>query len=179
MYRYIIEEWGSVMKNMLIVYYSWSNGNTERIARRLSEVTGADIEKLETVIPYKGTYREVVDQGKREVDEGYMPEIKALSHDINDYKSIVIGTPTWWYTMAPAVRTFMEGQNWSGKTVIPFMTNGGWPGHCIKDMCDIAAGSKTACKMEIKFDSNGGDELRTDENDIEKWMVKVKELSVI
>ena len=83
MYRYIIEEWGSVMKNMLIVYYSWSNGNTERIAKRLSEVTGADIEKLETVIPYKGTYREVVDQGKREVDEGYMPEIKELSHDIN------------------------------------------------------------------------------------------------
>ena len=81
--------------------------------------------------------------------------------------------------MAPAVRTFMEGHNWSGKMVIPFMTNGGWRGHCIKDMCDIVAGSKTACEMEIKFDSNGGDELQTDENDIEEWMMKVMELSVI
>ena len=42
--------------------------------------------------------------------------------------------PTWWYTMAPAVLTFLTTNDFTGKTVIPFMTNGGWPGHVIKDM---------------------------------------------
>lgn len=36
--------------------------------------------------------------------------------------------------MAPAVKAFLHGQNFAGKTVVPFMTNGGWPGRVIKDM---------------------------------------------
>lgn len=44
-----------------------------------------------------------------------------------DYDVIAVGTPTGWYTMAPAVLTFLKGQDFKGKTVISFMTNGGWP----------------------------------------------------
>lgn len=55
------------MKNLLIVYYSWSNGNTERIAKKLKEATDADIVKIDTVVPYAGSYNDVVDQGQREV----------------------------------------------------------------------------------------------------------------
>ena len=55
------------MKNLLIVYYSWSNGNTERIAKKLKEATDADIVRIDTVVPYAGSYNDVVDQGQREV----------------------------------------------------------------------------------------------------------------
>ena len=48
------------MKKMLIVYYSWSNGNTKRIAELLQEKTDADIVRIDTVEPYKGSYNEVV-----------------------------------------------------------------------------------------------------------------------
>lgn len=75
-----------------------------------------------------------MNQGKREVEKGFMPQIKPLSVNLSDYDVIAIGTPTWWYTMAPAVLTFLITNDFSGKTVIPFMTNGGWPGHVIKDM---------------------------------------------
>lgn len=40
------------MKKMLIAYYSWSNGNTQRVAEQLQAVTGADIMRIETVQPY-------------------------------------------------------------------------------------------------------------------------------
>ena len=113
------------MKKMLIVYYSWSNGNTEKIAEMLQKATGTDIAKIETVKPYEGSYQDVVEQGKNEVDSGFQPKIKPLPYSASDYDVIAIGTPTWWYTMAPAVLTYLNSQNWNGKIVVPFMTNGG------------------------------------------------------
>lgn len=54
-----------------------------------------------------------------------MPQINPISVNLADYDVIAIGTPTWWYTMAPAVLTFLTTNDFTGKTVIPFMTNGG------------------------------------------------------
>ena len=95
------------MKKMLIVYYSWSNGNTKRIAEQLANETGADIARIETTEPYKGTHEDVVNQGKREVEAGFMPRINSLSVNLADYEVIAIGTPTWWYTMAPVSYTHL------------------------------------------------------------------------
>lgn len=121
---------GSTTKKLLIVYDSWSCGNTERIAKILQCTAGGDLWKLDTAEPYRGSYSEVVDQGQREVERGLEPELKPLGVDPAEYDCIAVGTPTWWYTMAPAVKTFLHQQQFSGKTVIPFMTNGGWPGIC-------------------------------------------------
>ena len=139
------------------IYYSWSNGNTERIAKQLAEKTGADLARIDTAEPYKGSHEDVVAQGKREVETGFMPKIKPLDADISAYDVIAIGTPTWWYTMAPAVLTFLTTHDFTGKTVIPFMTNGGWPGHVIKDMKANCKGADFAHEMQIRFDSMGKD----------------------
>ncbi len=74
---------------------------------------------------YPTDYQTTVNQGQREVTKGYQPEIKPLNVNVQDYEVIAVGTPTWWYTMAPAVLSFLNSQNWSNKVVIPFMTNGG------------------------------------------------------
>lgn len=108
------------MKKLLIIYYSWSNGNTERIAKMLQSETDSDILKIDTVVPYSGSYDDVVNQGQNEVQRGYEPEIKPLDINIADYDVIAVGTPTWWYTMAPAVKTFLHQQDFTGKTVVPF-----------------------------------------------------------
>ena len=164
------------MKKMLIAYYSWSNGNTERIAKLLQEATGADLLRLDTAVPYEGSYDDVVRQGQEEVNRGYEPPLAPLSADPGDYDVIAVGTPTWWYTMAPAVRTFLHSQNWSGKTVVPFMTNGGWPGHVIKDMKAACPGAAVACPMQVKFDSEGGPRLITPEKDLSAWAQDVRAL---
>lgn len=56
------------MKKLLIVYYSWSCGNTERTAKALQSVAGGDLVRLDTAVPYTGSYNDVVDQGQREVN---------------------------------------------------------------------------------------------------------------
>ena len=164
------------MKKLLIVYYSWSNGNTERIAKKLHSIAGGDLLKIDTAVPYSGGYNDVVDQGKREVDQGYEPELKPLSLNVSDYDVIAVGTPTWWYTMAPAVKTFLHINDFAGKTVVPFMTNGGWPGHVIKDMKKACAGADIECEMQVQFDSDGGDRLETSEDRIDAWAQSVKAL---
>ena len=78
--------------------------------------------------------------------------------------------------MAPAVKTFLHSQDFSGKIVVPFMTNGGWPGHIIKDMKAACSGANFACEMQVKFDSNGGDCLETPESKIDARAQSVKAL---
>ena len=164
------------MKKLLIVYYSWSCGNTERIAKSLQSVTGGDLLRIDTAVPYTGSYDDVVAQGQREVQQGFEPKLKPLDASIAGYDVIAVGTPTWWYTMAPAVKTFLHSQDFTGKTVVPFMTNGGWPGHVIKDIKAACPGADFACEMQVQFDSNGGDRLETPENKITAWAKQVKEL---
>ena len=53
----------------LIVYYSYSHGNTKKIAEALRKATGADIERIETVKKY-GPYEETVEVGQAEVQRG-------------------------------------------------------------------------------------------------------------
>ena len=164
------------MKRVLTVYYSWSNGNTERIAKMLQKEIGGDIVRIDTITPYEGSYEDVVNQGQEEVQRGYEPEIKPLGVNISDYDVIAVGTPTWWYTMAPAVLTFLHTESFVDKTVIPFMTNAGWPGNVIKDMKTACKGADIKCEMEIQFDSTGGSRLETPMEDITKWIQNVKKI---
>ena len=163
-------------KRMLVVYYSWSNGNTEGIARQLARACDADIERIETIVPYPADYDTTVDQGKREVEAGFKPAIERFEHDPADYDVIAVGTPTWWYTMAPAVATFFSEHSWEGKTVVAFMTDGGWPGHVIEDMENAASGAAFGPSFEVRFDSSGGARLQTPQTDIDEWAASVKAL---
>ena len=80
------------------------------------------------------------------------------------------------FTLAPAVRTFLHRNDFAGRTVVPFMTNSGWPGHVIKDMKNACPGAEFACEMQMRFNSDGGDRLETPESEIEAWARSVKAL---
>ena len=160
-------------KKILVVCYSFSNGNTRMIAKQLQQALGADYTEIETVTPYPaygGFNSKVVSQGQREVDEGFQPEIKPLSVNVADYDVVAIGTPTWWYTMAPAVLSFLKNNDFTGKTVIPFMTNAGWPGTVIEDMKKACTGAVIEHPFEVLFDSDGGSELKTPEAQLNRWI---------
>ncbi len=163
-------------KKMLVVYYSWTNGNTEKVAEQLAEACGADIERIETVESYPDDYDTVVRQGKEEVDSGFEPEIESLDADAADYDVVAVGTPTWWYTMAPAVKTFLGETDLSGKTVVAFQTNGGWPGHVIDDIEDACEGATFGPSLEVQFDSEGGPRQVTPQREVDAWIEEVRGL---
>ena len=66
------------MKSIVVIWYSWSNGNTRKIAKMAADSLHADMARIETVAEYTGSYDEVVEQGRHEVDSGYKPPINPL-----------------------------------------------------------------------------------------------------
>ena len=163
-------------KKTLVVYYSWSRGNTEKIAEQLADACDADIARIETVVPYPEDYQETVDQGQREVNAGFMPEIENLEYSPADYDVIVIGTPTWWYTMAPAVKTLIAENDFSGKTVVALSTNGSWPGNVTADIEDACTGASFGPALEVQFDSTGGDHQETPQSQVDAWIEQIRSL---
>ena len=168
-------------KRVLIAYFSYSPGNTKRIAEflrsRLGEQT-ADIVRIETVKPYSSDYDAVVGQGQREVNSGFEPEIKPLSANPADYDVIVVGTPTWWYKPAPAVMTFLHSQSWKGKKVVLFQTTAGWPGSVLDDLAAAieGKGGHVASSRRILFDASERDRLRTRRSALDAWADELRGL---
>lgn len=154
----------------LILYYSYK-GNTKRIAEMIQKEIGGDLARIETVVPYDSDYNKVVNQGQDEVNRGYMPKIKPLDVRFEDYSRIILGTPVWWYTFAPAIHTFLVHYDFTGKTVYPFVTNGGWVGHTMKDFVTACKGAKVERGINIKFDEG---KLRTSETEIRRWIHEIR-----
>lgn len=162
----------------LVVYYSQS-GNTKKIAKKVAETTGADIELIETVSPYTGDYQKIVADAQDEVERDYQRPIKPLKHNVNDYDRIIVGTPTWWYKMSSPVLTFLSTNDFHGKVVVPFMTNAGWPGTVIKDMTRVAEknGAKVENAHEFKFntqDNGTTTGMATSEKELDNWANSLK-----
>ncbi len=171
------QENGKNMKT-LVVYFS-QTGNTEKIAQRVAEATGADIELLQTTEPYTGDYQKIVADAQDEVERNFQRPIKPLKHNVKDYDRIIVGTPTWWYKMASPVLTFLATNNFKGKVVVPFMTNAGWPGTVIKDMTRVAEsnGAKVENAHEFKFNTHDDGTttgMATSENELDEWVKSLK-----
>lgn len=159
----------------LIVYFSLA-GNTEKIVEELQKVLCADVCRLEPVVPYTGTQDEISAQGLEETKKGYLPEIKPQNVNLDDYQTVIIGTPTWWYTMAPVVHTFIHANKWNEKTVVPFMTNAGWPGHVIKDMKSACQGAIFCCEHEFLFSPDETGKMEFSRKELQTWIEAVKAL---
>lgn len=146
----------------LIVYYSYTN-NTEKVAKKIAELKKYDILKLEPLVDYSTDYQKVVDEEEAKMDSEEIVELKPINVDLNQYDRIILGTPVWWYTMAPVVRSFLSGNNLNGKKVIAFITNGGWLGHTVNDI-------KKYCEVEsyinLKFN---GDKIQN-EKSLSDWI---------
>lgn len=109
---------------VLIAYYSWS-GHTKEVAEAIREDTGGEIYEIQTVKVYPTEYKAMTEQVKKEISEGFKPELKSKAPDLSGYDIVFLGSPNWWGTIAPAVSSFLDENNLQGKKVIPFITHGG------------------------------------------------------
>lgn len=110
-----------------LTYYYSHSGNTRRVAEMIQLKTGWDIAGIEPLTPYSEDYDSVVNQGKREVQQGFEPELKPLGVSLDSYDTIILGTPVWWYTFAPPVKSVLSAQRWPAGPFIPLpQTGAGW-----------------------------------------------------
>ena len=107
----------------LIAYFT-RTGITKKLAEDTAKQTGADLFAIEPVKEYSSSYLICVGQAKIENLQNARPAIKAKPQKLQDYDTIVVMFPIWWFTCPNIILTFLEENNLSGKTIIPVCTYG-------------------------------------------------------
>lgn len=112
----------------LVVYYS-ASGHTEDVANVIADEMGADLFELEPVNPYTSddlNYTNADSQVSREHENEEQRNVELVSVEVEDwdvYETVFIGYPIWWGIAAWPVDSFVETNDFDGKTVIPFCTS--------------------------------------------------------
>ena len=114
-------------KKCMVVYFSWS-GNTRFAAETIAKKAGADTFEIKAETPYNSNFSKCCDEAKPECYGKKLRPIKTIEGiDLTKYETVFVGSPNWWGTLAPPVRTWLT-QNAAalkGKTVCLFQTHGG------------------------------------------------------
>ena len=125
-------------------------GNTEIAAEMLQTVTGADLFKIEPLIPYSKSYNECINQAQEDQRRGARPELTGYPDSLDQYDTIYLGFPNYWGTMPMAVFTFLEHFDLTGKTIHPFCTHeGSGMGHSEQDIRRLCPGANVKKGLAI------------------------------
>ena len=116
------------MNRKLVAYFS-ASGVTAKVAEKLSEAIGADLYAIEPEVPYTKADLDWMDKKSRSTIEmnnpASRPAIAGKRDNMNDYDTVFVGFPIWWYVAPTIINTFLESYDLTGKTIIPFATSGG------------------------------------------------------
>jgi len=168
-------------KNVLIVYLSRTN-NTKAVAEIIHQNTGGTMVALELETPYPEHYQTTVNQVAEENRTGFLPPLKTKIDSINKYDVVFVGFPTWGMQLPPPMKSFLNQYDLSGKTVIPFNTNGGYGiGSSFETVKQLCANSTLLEGFSVKggverdgilFVMEGEKEVQV-QAAIKKWLQKI------
>jgi flavodoxin len=141
-------------------------GNTEIIAKKIQELTGSDIFKIETVESYPEDYTETTNVAMAEKRKNARPELTEVVDNMDTYDVIYLGYPNWWGTFPMAVFTFLESYDFLGKTIVPFCTHeGSGIGNSERDIKKLCPDAKVLPGLAIR-----GGSVKSAESMIKSWL---------
>ncbi len=115
-------------KTTLVAYFS-ATGTTKAAAEKLAQAVDADLHEIQPEQPYTDAdldWHNLQSRSSVEMkDKSSRPAIKNKVENMDQYTTVYIGYPIWWYIAPTIINTFVEQYNLEGKTVIPFFTSGG------------------------------------------------------
>lgn len=154
--------------NVLVVYYS-ATGNTAQVAQYIADSTGGDQFELEPVDPYTSDDLNWTDDNSRvsqeHADES-LRDVELVADSVDNwdqYDTVFIGYPIWWGIAAWPVDGFVEANDFSGKTVIPF---------CTSSSSDLGESGQLLADMAGTGDWQEGQRFRSgaSQEDVESWI---------
>lgn len=133
------------MNKILIAYFS-ASGETAKLAKTLSAVTGGDLFEIRPETAYTSADLNWMDKKSRSTvemqDKSSRPAIAAPCSNLADYDTIFVGFPIWWYVAPTIINTFLESGDFSGKKIVLFATSGGSGfGKTVANLKDSAPGA--------------------------------------
>lgn len=158
------------MNRTLVAYFS-ASGVTAKVAERLAETIGADIFAIEPEVPYTKADLDWMDKTSRSTiemnDPSSRPDIARKRDNMEDYDTIFVGFPIWWYVAPTIINTFLESYDLTGKTIIPFATSGGsGMGKTNEKLLPSCKGARLLDGMVLKADVSVAE--------LDKWVENLK-----
>jgi flavodoxin len=102
------------------------SGNTRVVAGLIHRSMPSDLFQVEPAIDYPADYLETVAKARQERDDGVEPALRTRIVDIDRYDTVYLGFPIWGETAPPIIRSLLSQHDMSGKTIVPFITHGGY-----------------------------------------------------
>ncbi len=99
--------------------------NTKNLALEIAKQTGGTLRELIPENNYSFDYNTAAKEVRNQITRGFCPKLIFGNESIDEYRTIFIGTPNWFKTIAPPVLSFLRQHDFADKTVVPFCTHGG------------------------------------------------------
>lgn len=116
------------MAKTVVAYFS-ASGVTKNAAQALSKAAGADLFEIKPVVPYTKADLNWMDKKSRSTvemnDPTARPEIAEKLTGMEQYDTVLLGFPIWWYREPSIIDTFLESYDFAGKKIVLFATSGG------------------------------------------------------
>lgn len=109
----------------LVAYFS-RTGNTRVVAGLIQRARNADLFEIVPAAAYPQEYLATVAQARHERDSGFEPALASRVKNLAAYDTLFLGFPIWGENAPPVIRSFLSALDLSGKTLIPFITHGGY-----------------------------------------------------
>lgn len=170
-------------KKVLVVYFSKTGeqysvgniteGNTAIVAKMIAEQTGGSLFEVKLKNDtYPAAYTALTEAAKAEKNSNTRPEIAGDVSDFDNYDVVFIGGPVWWGDLPMAVYTFIDKHNWSGKTVVPFVTHEGSGLTSVPNNLENATGAEMLDGLAIYGHIAQNERAKAKEN-VENWLNKL------
>lgn len=126
----------------IIIFYSLT-GNTKFIAQAIAEITSGEILELKLEKEFKSSHDlRTVFWGGKQVVTKEKPKLLPLTKNIADYNLIILGTPVWAFSVAPALRTFLSQNKLTNKKIALFCCHDGMPGKALANLKSELTGNE-------------------------------------
>lgn len=151
--------------NVLVAYFT-RTGNTRVIAHQIRRALDASLFEIQAAEPYPEDYEETVAQATRERQSGFEPSLSALVQNVERYETVFLGFPIWGMSAPSVVRSFLSRHDLSGKSLIPFITHGGYG---LGDSLSVVAKHASGARLLEGFSLEADQERRTLER-VTSWL---------
>ncbi|ONI48246.1 hypothetical protein AN643_02540 [Candidatus Epulonipiscioides saccharophilum] len=154
----------------LVAYYSLK-GHTKFVAETIANELGADLYEIKPQKKY--SMLTALMASKSQIKKSVSPPIEEPNVEMNKYHEIIIGTPVWWGSFAPPVRSFVRKQDLSRKPVKLFCTYANNKGSAIENLKNFIGDRNIKSTKEFKIGGKGAKSLANDSNldkEIRNWV---------
>lgn len=101
------------------------SGSVEYMANVIQKNTGGDLFAIQPAESYGDNFNTVADKALSDQQNSILPELSDHITNLDQYDTIFVGYPIWWYDMPQLMYSFFSEYDLSEKTIIPFNSHGG------------------------------------------------------